>query len=75
MASIQKTLRMYEFIKRYHKSNQTTPPIREIGLQFGMRSTASVHHHLKVMEEKGWIKRPRYSHSIEIVEQEHKHAA
>lgn len=75
MPTIQKTLRILEFIKRYIASNAESPTIAEIGRQFDMTSTSSVHRHLKILQERGWIRRQRYSRLIEIVEQEQKNAA
>ena len=69
MPSIQKTLRILEFIRRYQASNNQPPTIALIGRQFGMNSTASVHAHLKKLEAKGYIRREHYSRVIEIVEQ------
>ena len=38
-----KQRRIFEFIRRYIDSNQEAPTIAEIGRQFQMRSSASVH--------------------------------
>jgi len=38
-----KQRRIFEFIRRYIDSNQEPPTIAEIGRQFEMRSSASVH--------------------------------
>lgn len=75
MPSMKRPLQILEFIKRYQLSNHTAPPIALICRQFGMRSTASVHAHLKTLQDKGLIKRERYSRYIQIVEQEQKNAA
>lgn len=75
MTTIQKTLRMFEFIKFCLAWNHEAPTIAELGREFNMRSPASVHAHLKTMEAKGWIRRtPNISRGIEIVEQENKAA-
>jgi repressor LexA len=66
-----KQRRMYEFIRRYIESNQEAPTIAEIGKQFQMRSSASVHAVLVALEREGLIKRiPNVSRGIEIVKQE-----
>ena len=65
-----KQRRIYEFIRRYLESNQEAPTIAEIGRQFQMRSSASVHAVLTALEREGLIKRiPNVSRGIEIVEQ------
>ena len=65
-----KQRRIYEFIRRYIESNQEPPTIAEIGRQFQMRSSASVHAVLTTLEREGLIKRiPNVSRGIEIVEQ------
>jgi repressor LexA len=65
-----KQRRIFEFIRRYIDSNQEPPTIAEIGRQFEMRSSASVHAVLVALEREGLIKRtPNVSRGIEIVQQ------
>lgn len=70
MPTIQKTLRILEFIRAYKQLNRQSPTIKEIGLHFGFRSSASVHSHLSEMQRRGWITRSRRWRGIQIVEQE-----
>jgi repressor LexA len=66
-----KQRRIFEFIRRYIESNQEPPTIAEIGRQFQMRSSASVHAVLTALEREGLIKRiPNVSRGIEIVQQQ-----
>ena len=66
-----KQRRVYEFIRRYIESNHEAPTIAEIGRQFQMRSSASVHAILQALEREGFIKRiPNVSRGIELVKQE-----
>ena len=66
-----KQRRIFEFIRRYIESNQEAPTIAEIGKQFQMRSSASVHAVLIALEREGLIKRiPNVSRGIEIVQQQ-----
>jgi len=66
-----KQRRVFEFIRRYIESNQEPPTIAEIGRQFQMSSSASVHGILLALEREGLIKRiPNVSRGIEIVKQE-----
>src|SRR5215207_5013833 len=66
-----KQRRVYEFIRRYIESNHEPPTIAEIGRQFQMSSSASVHAILIALEREGLIKRtPNVSRGIQVVEQE-----
>jgi repressor LexA len=67
MPSINKTLQILEYIKRYVRLNGFAPTLEEIGRVFEMRSPATVHAHIKKMEDRGWIKRSRKWRGIEIV--------
>ena len=65
-----KQRRIYDFIKRYMESNHEPPTMAEIGKQFQMRSSASVHGILLSLEKEGLIKRiPNVSRGIELVAQ------
>jgi len=62
---------VYEFISRYLETRNQPPTIAEIGKQFQMTSSASVHSILSALEREGFIKRiPNVSRGIEIVKQE-----
>jgi repressor LexA len=64
-----KQRRVFDFIRRYIESNQEPPTIAEIGRQFQLSSSASVHGILSALEREGLIKRiPNISRGIEIVE-------
>jgi repressor LexA len=59
---------VYEFIGRYLEANNQPPTIAEIGGQFQMSSSASVHSILSALEREGLIKRiPNVSRGIELV--------
>ena len=76
MPTIQKTKRIFEFIKGRIEADGKPPTIKEIGAAFGLSSTASVHRHLKKMESLGLIKRiPNVSRGIEIIKEEKVEAA
>jgi repressor LexA len=71
-----KQRRIFDFIRRYIESNQEPPTIAEIGRQFEMRSSASVHAVLTALEREGLIKRiPNVSRGIQIVEQQQKESS
>ena len=62
---------VYEFICRYLETNNQPPTIAEIGGQFQMTSSASVHSILSALEREGFIKRiPNVSRGIELVKVE-----
>ena len=62
---------VYEFICRYSENQKQPPTIAEIGKQFQMTSSASVHSILSALERERLIKRiPNVSRGIEIVKQE-----
>src|SRR5882762_421154 len=59
---------VYEFICQYMETNNQPPTIAEIGKQFQMSSSASVHSILSALERAGLIKRiPNVSRGIEVV--------
>src|SRR6195256_4085573 len=62
---------VYEFIAQYLESQNQPPTIAEIGKQFRMTSSASVHSILLALEREGLIKRiPNVSRGIQIIKQE-----
>jgi repressor LexA len=61
---------VYDFLCQYLETQSQPPTIAEIGKQFHMTSSASVHSILSVLEREGLIKRiPNVSRGIEIVKQ------
>ncbi len=68
MAVTARQRQIYDFIRRYVETNDQPPTIAEIGKQFQMTSSASVHSILSVLEREGLIKRiPNVSRGIELV--------
>ncbi len=71
MAITARQRQVYDFIGRYSESQKQPPTIAEIGKQFQMTSSASVHSILSALEREGLIKRiPNVSRGIEIVKPE-----
>ncbi len=71
MAVTVRQRQVYEFISRYKDVNKQPPTIAEIGKQFKMSSSASVHSILSVLEREGLIKRiPNVSRGIELIQPE-----
>ncbi len=44
-----------EFVSRFIQENGYAPSVREIGAGVGLRSTASVSYHLRLLQEKGLL--------------------
>lgn len=60
--------KVLDFIRHYFDINQEAPTIVEIGKEFGMTSSASVHHVVSILEREGLIRRiPNVSRGIELV--------
>lgn len=64
-----KQLEIYEFLKIYTENKGYPPSVREICEAVNLRSTSTVHGHLKKLEKKGLIKRdPTKPRALEIIE-------
>jgi repressor LexA len=60
---------IYEFLKTYTETKGYPPSVREICEAVSLRSTSTVHGHLKRLEKKGMIKRdPSKPRALEIAE-------
>ena len=57
MALTKKQKDILEFIRTHIHQRGYAPTLREIGEHFGLSSVATVHKHLKSLEEKGELKR------------------
>ncbi|MCQ2968901.1 MAG: transcriptional repressor LexA [Clostridium sp.] len=63
-----KQLVIYEFLKNFTSQKGYPPTVREICKAVGLKSTSSVHGHLKQLEKEGLIKRdPTKPRALEIV--------
>ncbi|MDD4412664.1 MAG: transcriptional repressor LexA [Patescibacteria group bacterium] len=57
-----------DFIADFDDANGYAPSYREIGIHFGLSSPATIHEHVKSLEEKGFLKyEPNMARSVEIV--------
>lgn len=64
-----KQTEIYEFLKSYTENKGYPPSVREICEAVSLRSTSTVHGHLKRLEKKGMIKRdPSKPRALEIAE-------
>lgn len=67
--SKDKQTEIYEFLKTYTESKGYPPSVREICEAVSLKSTSTVHGHLKRLEKKGLIKRdPSKPRALEIAE-------
>ena len=65
----EKQNEIYEFLKTYTDNKGYPPSVREICEAVGLKSTSSVHGHLKRLESKGLIKRdPTKPRALEIID-------
>lgn len=64
-----KQMKVLKFIEGYLRCNQRSPTFREIGKGVGVRSTNTVAHYIRVLEEKGAIARvPGEPRTIELIQ-------
>lgn len=60
-----------EFIKQQVREKGYPPSVREIGEAVGLRSSSTVHGHLRRLESKGYIRRdPTKPRAIEVLDDE-----
>jgi repressor LexA len=65
----EKQREVYEFLKKFTEDKGYPPSVREICEAVSLRSTSTVHGHLKRLEKKGLIKRdPTKPRALEITE-------
>lgn len=65
----EKQNEIYEFLKTYTDNKGYPPSVREICEAVGLKSTSSVHGHLKRLESKGLIRRdPTKPRALEIID-------
>ena len=67
----KRQLAIYEFIRSYSNEHGYPPSVREIGAAVGLASPSTVHMHLKVLEERGLIRRDsKKPRTIEVVDKQ-----
>ena len=65
----KRQLAIYDFIRTYTDEHGYPPSVREIGAAGGLASPSTVHMHLKVLEERGLIKRDsKKPRTIEVMQ-------
>lgn len=66
-----KQLEIYDFLKLYTATKGYPPSVREIGSAVNLKSTSTVHGHLKRLEKKGLLRRdPSKPRALEITDPE-----
>ena len=66
----KKQKQILDFVTQFIQSNEYAPSYREIAEYFGYSSTATVHEHLKSLEDKGLISSSQNAaRSLEVVNQ------
>ncbi len=55
MISEEKLTRLMDYIRRFTEENGYTPSVREIGMECGIKSTATVHSYLEKLKERGLL--------------------
>lgn len=64
----KRQMAIYDYICSYTKERGYPPSVREIGAAVGLASPSTVHMHLKVLQERGFIKRDsKKPRTIEVV--------
>ena len=71
MTLTRRQRKILDFVREFSERRGYAPTLHEIGKHFGLRSPATVHKHLRNLEERGALKR-RWNHSraIEILPEE-----
>lgn len=60
--------KIFDYLLDYLRRNTYQPSIREIGREFGIKSTKTVAEHLQSLADKGWIERdPSRSRGVRLV--------
>lgn len=64
----KKQKQILDFVTQFIQTNQYAPSYREIAEHFGLSSTATVHEHIKALEDKGLITSSQNAaRSLEVV--------
>src|SRR6188474_1916361 len=71
MTLTKRQRKILEFIKDFSERRGYAPTLAEIGRHFGLRSPATVHKHLRNLEERGALRRQwNHSRAIEVLPEE-----
>lgn len=68
----EKQKRIYEIIKAFINECGYSPTLREIAVLSGLNSTATIHHYLQALKNKGYIDyQTRKGRTIKVLEVNH----
>jgi len=63
------SLMVERLIVRVPSSLRMPPPsVREVGVEVGLRSSQTVHHHLRKLEEEGYVARESGARMVRLTE-------
>src|ERR687897_2121216 len=60
--------RILRFLARRAGGGEPPPSVREVGVEVGLRSSQTVHHHLRKLEEEGYVVRDRGARMVRLTE-------
>jgi repressor LexA len=56
------------YLARRAGGGEVPPSVREVGVEVGLRSSQTVHHHLRKLEEEGYVVRDRGARMVRLTE-------
>src|SRR3989344_1885644 len=60
-----------DYVQKYSRKNGYSPSLEEIARHFRLNSVATVHQHIKALEQKGYLERqPNQQRSMEVAKTE-----
>src|SRR5215204_689196 len=60
--------RILRYLARRAGSGEPPPSVREVGVEVGLRSSQTVHHHLRKLEEEGYVARESGARMVRLTE-------
>ena len=55
MVNEEKLIKVMDYIRKFTEENGSTPSVREIGKECGIKSTATVHSYIEKLQNKGYL--------------------
>src|SRR5919205_321486 len=60
--------RILRYLARRAGAGEPPPSVREVGVEVGLRSSQTVHHHLRRLEEEGYVARESGARMVRLTE-------
>jgi repressor LexA len=60
--------KILRFLARRAGGGEPPPSVREVGVEVGLRSSQTVHHHLRKLEEEGYVTRESGARMVRLTE-------